>query len=469
MQKIVVNKFQQIIDVEVDVKRIILLIGDQASGKSTLAKLIYFFKSLKEDYFNLIYEYASTTRNNQALSNLFINKIQDKFRIYFGYTSELDDDFEITFFYNYDENNKSRNRYLKLFKQKSLQVKFDNDYLEELLSETRELVKIINNYSKKQTKTTTIGNYMFFERTKSRFIDELKQRIDLLFNDEYTSMFFPDGRSLTISYPQQFRSVFFKNLAINDNPKSVDLRLMYSFILYSDFLYDYFNGKSFDLLINNLSEPEIISKAVSQFILNKSEYILKGKYDNTDGIEKIIYDTTNNKSVPLNIASSGQKESIRLVQDILHTIYKKQKSFKIIEEPEAHLYPQSQKALIELLFLATNITKSQLIITTHSPYILNISNNLLMYDLVKRNKPERLMKVQQHFETVGFNEDNERISISRDDFNVHALTSNTKKASTAIIDSETGLIGENYLDKITEELNEDFDVLYSINFQNNEK
>ncbi len=35
----------------------------------------------------------------------------------------------------------------------------------------------------------------------------------------------------------------------------------------------------------------------------------------------------------------------------------------------------------------------------------------------------------------------------------------------SIIAKATGLIGENYLDSITEELNHDFDVLYHLHFQ----
>ncbi len=58
MQKIIIKNFRQIPYAEIEIKKLLLLIGEQASGKSTLAKLIYFFKSLKEDYFNLVYENA---------------------------------------------------------------------------------------------------------------------------------------------------------------------------------------------------------------------------------------------------------------------------------------------------------------------------------------------------------------------------------------------------------------------------
>ena len=50
----------------------------------------------------------------------------------------------------------------------------------------------------------------------------------------------------------------------------------------------------------------------------------------------------------------------------------------MIEEPEAHLFPTAQKEVLELISLMINATRSSVIITTHSPYILT-AENLLMY------------------------------------------------------------------------------------------
>ena len=46
MQKIVIKNFGPIEDAEIDIKKILVLIGEQASGKSTIAKLIYFLNYL---------------------------------------------------------------------------------------------------------------------------------------------------------------------------------------------------------------------------------------------------------------------------------------------------------------------------------------------------------------------------------------------------------------------------------------
>lgn len=47
-----------------------------------------------------------------------------------------------------------------------------------------------------------------------------------------------------------------------------------------------------------------------------------------------------------------------------------------MEEPESHLFPDAQKDMAEALGLFAN-KNNQLMVTTHSPYILGAFNNLL--------------------------------------------------------------------------------------------
>ena len=53
MQKLIIDNFKQISHAEIEVKDFLLLIGPQASGKSTIAKLIFFFKSIQQFYIDL--------------------------------------------------------------------------------------------------------------------------------------------------------------------------------------------------------------------------------------------------------------------------------------------------------------------------------------------------------------------------------------------------------------------------------
>ena len=54
MQKIKIFRLGPIKDCEVDISNFMILTGPQASGKSTLAKSIFFFKNIKNILFEQI-------------------------------------------------------------------------------------------------------------------------------------------------------------------------------------------------------------------------------------------------------------------------------------------------------------------------------------------------------------------------------------------------------------------------------
>lgn len=71
-----------------------------------------------------------------------------------------------------------------------------------------------------------------------------------------------------------------------------------------------------------------------------------------------------------------------------------EKAFVLIEEPETHIYPLLQKRIMEFITIFANIQESRVFITTHSPYILNIMNNLYYAGvLADEGKEARVYKV----------------------------------------------------------------------------
>ena len=82
MQKIVIKNFGAIPDAEIEIKSILVLIGEQASGKSTIAKLIYFFKSIRDELFNHIYQ--DNNKDYFDVVSDMIFPIREKFYDFFG-------------------------------------------------------------------------------------------------------------------------------------------------------------------------------------------------------------------------------------------------------------------------------------------------------------------------------------------------------------------------------------------------
>lgn len=78
----------------------------------------------------------------------------------------------------------------------------------------------------------------------------------------------------------------------------------------------------------------------------------------------------------INFASSGQQEILWLLNFMYVLLLRQEKAFLIIEEPEAHIYPLLQKKVMEFIALFTNVQDSGVFITTHSPYVLTVANNL---------------------------------------------------------------------------------------------
>ena len=84
MHKLIINKLGPIGHCELECSRFMTLTGFQASGKSTIAKVIYYFRTIKED----IAELAKT----QALKNVPVNGLKNEFQQKYG--NELKKDLE---------------------------------------------------------------------------------------------------------------------------------------------------------------------------------------------------------------------------------------------------------------------------------------------------------------------------------------------------------------------------------------
>jgi len=127
-----------------------------------------------------------------------------------------------------------------------------------------------------------------------------------------------------------------------------------------------------------------------------------------------------------------------------------------IEEPEAHLFPTSQKKIVSLIATLYNNFGHSFFITTHSPYILTAINNLVVgkdaYDKAEGNT-EKLKRIEQVF---AFDE-----LICLEDVSAYTLN---KGKLESIINMENRLIGANLLDAVSDEFDEAFgvatDILY---------
>ena len=125
----------------------------------------------------------------------------------------------------------------------------------------------------------------------------------------------------------------------------------------------------------------------------------------------------------------------------------------IIEEPEQNLFPSTQAQLITyLLNICNNHLEHSFTLTTHSPYILTQLNILLFAGLLRKKG-----KAKQVLETL-----DPTMEIAPKELNVCSVQEDGTIID--IIDAETNMISQNYLDSVSEELSIKFQQLYRLLF-----
>jgi predicted ATPase len=410
MQKLVIHKpFGPVQPTEIPIDDVLVFIGEQASGKSTVAKLVYFFKAIKR----LLPEKLNREGNPSSTLDKFKQIIKEKF--YELFDIKPHDSFKISYQYIED-------RILTLAfdsQEGSLHVHFSNG-----LKKALELME--NVYSE-----------MLFLMAEDAF------------NTTGNLLFIPAGRNVTVSYDDMFKLNFYANLK---NSKSSWKNIMLRFFERTEEVKFTFRGKSTAELIDRRKD---LMGDVDEKVMAKAnaiwEEILHGTYSSNGDGEKIHYGKGAEDYVFLDNAATGQQEVIRILQNIFLMILNKEKFYLIIEEPEAHLYPTAQHHLMEMVALMVNATGNQVLLTTHSPYVLTSFNNLLYAHKVGQSNASDVAKIIQ-----------KPLWLDPKKFNAYYLKRGRKDYCQSIFDRETGMIGYSKLDDVSEDIAGEFDQLLEL-------
>jgi len=429
MQRIEIKNFGPIKELNLDIKDFILLIGPQASGKSTIAKTIFFFKSLNDELVKYFID-AIDKNDFSKSTGTYAKSVRQKFLDYFGASTHLSG-LLIKYFY-------SETIWI------SITLESNHRYITPVFSEKFEynlklLVNEAIDYSKinghRNPSLLTSKDLLELDLKKRKFISYLKEKCNSIFQEDRELLFIPAGRSLLATLSDQLQYV---------NPRRLDF-LMRTFLDKINIVRPIFNKSLNDIIKERrlLTQQQIdYSKTKNaEEIITK---ILRGKYQYDKDGEKIFYDSNN--YVKLNFSSSGQQESLWILLLLFIIILEQQNVFVVIEEPEAHLFPEAQKEISNLIALMSNIKKSQVIITTHSPYILASLNNLILAHKVGSTNQDEINK-----------KINKNLWINRDKVFAAIVEDGSVKD---IIDQDLKIIQQERIDAVSSIINSEFDFLY---------
>lgn len=444
MQKIVINNFGPIRDAEIEIKPITVLLGEQATGKSTVAQCIHLFLSLGEDFvrdLQVIRQDWSAARTKEAIENI----VRSKFYAYYGSARYLDA-FDVKFYYDVENDKFVHIRPINGVNTVAFSNRFNlNQFCEDVI------------YTAEQASGSFVKRDIPLHELVNIFLGVTRD-IDTL-----PPIYFPAGRNITTAYSNVFQSYYTQNfrqlqrLGSKNIAKSAHMELIGGFILYCAYMKDRFgsSGGNFE----NLFEENRVPSVFKRDFIDRSTDILKGKYiisSNGDELIKI----RSGKHIPLHFASSGQQESIRIIQDFALVSAIFDDTFRTIEEPEAHLFPSAQNAMTELMVMTHNRTGSHFFLTTHSPYFLSSFNNLLYAaKAAGDNLPQGEAPNPEHIRQVEALGYPKHLRLKANDFAAYQLKNGTAES---IYDPEKSITNIDGLDAVSFEIASRFDALVEI-------
>ena len=427
MQILEIRNFGPISECKLEIDDFVVLTGVQASGKSTIAKSVFFFNNIKNLLYQLVGRIVSRIEEDTMeipLAQRLKREIRNNFLQIFGTTMALDSQMNMKYRY---ENGETIEISLT---DTSAQRKFADIYIGRGIWE---------------------NIYRLEDSIKLGLVpeqSEYKTIIDRdIFCNELEVVYIPAGRSLITLLSSQINYLY--STMDDVQKRSIDyctqnyleriLRLKPFFTGGYKQIVDEYKSTSDKLL-----DQEVLSMAA-----DICRQILKGEYRNVFGEERL--QISDDHYVKINFASSGQQEAVWILNVLFYYLLNKTKTYFIIEEPESHLFPAAQKRIVEYISLVKN-KHNKVIITTHSPYVLGSINNLLYANyLSNKVDKDKLCEIISPQLWVDFKM-----------FGAYYLAEGQLKD---IKDPELENMDHDVIDGVSIDINEDFEKMVALKFE----
>lgn len=214
------------------------------------------------------------------------------------------------------------------------------------------------------------------------------------------------------------------------------------------------------LQASNVALPHTLLSFMAEFEVARKELrelplpFFGVTYRYEDGVNQIVLPS--GKVLRLTEAASGLQSVVPLLVTIEYQRRQLEKAERgtrsfIVEEPELNLFPTAQTHIIDTLASICTKADDELIINTHSPYVLSHLNLLLYAWQVAQQHPDRTADIAAIAPQEAW--------INPAEFAVYYVADETVRS---IFDAELGLIDHNELDAIGARSADQFDQLVDI-------
>ena len=290
MQKIIIHQLGPVEHCELEINDFMIFTGPQASGKSTIAKSVFFFKNIRKLLVSQIrkrYTVLSYLPDDNSmelsLKGRLLREVRANFLQIFGSTWCMSNDMQLQYYYTEDV---------------SIKVSLKEDQISPnyiWIEFSKSLLDFLNHIEQEIKGKLIYTDISFFS-----------EEIDRFFEDDEEIVYVPAGRSMITLLSTQLNYIY---SSMDDEQKRT---MDYCTRNYMERILQLKTGFSLspEQMIAqqiNLTDVKINKKLLYQ-MAELMYKILGGEYRSVNGEERLLI--SDDHYVKINFASSGQQESV---------------------------------------------------------------------------------------------------------------------------------------------------------------
>ncbi|WP_281669756.1 AAA family ATPase [Segatella buccae] len=390
MKHLVIRHFGPIKEVDMDLRRVNIIIGPQSSGKSTILKIACFCDWMERQ--------IELTQNPDKYcdSNFFIENL-------IGFHK------------------------LEGYLQQETYIRYEND-------------AVSFDYSEKNKKCTFKWNEAKrwkYKRTKIAYIPAERNLVAAIPNWYQVNM----NKDNILDFMKEWE---FARKAFLKGEQILDLPIKYEYNAYNQGdRIKLENGKELDLTVASSGLQALTPLYVMLRYLTSEYYKEAHTNVEQDMLRQNLHEVVAKECAGL---TKGEQ------QNIIDTILTPHHTDLFVEEPEAHIFPSTQKSFVySLVEMLNGNVQHTCFLATHSPYILTAFNNIILAGetmAMSKEKADKVSVIMPKRQTLCYDE-------------VAAFEMSNGR-DHSIMDEDFRLISADAIDAASQEISNDFDYLLNI-------